>query len=67
MAKNYTFNEAVKIIAAGTDMETITDIGRRYPVLATKIAVVAAKAGEDFVNEMVGKGMRLMRTTDFAA
>ena len=52
MAKNYTFNEAVKIIAAGTDMETITDIGRRYPVLATKIAVVAAKAGEDFIDLM---------------
>lgn len=52
MAKNYTFNEAVKIIADGTDMEAITDIGRRYPVLATKVAVVAAKAGEDFVDLM---------------
>lgn len=52
MVKNYTFNEAVKIIANGTDMEAITDIGRRYPVLATKVAVVAAKAGEDFVDLM---------------
>ena len=52
MAKNYTFNEAVKIIADGTDMEAITDIGRRYPVLTTKVAVVAAKAGEDFVDLM---------------
>ena len=52
MAKNYTFNEAVKIIAKGTDLEAITDIGRRYPVLATKIAVVAAKAGEDFIDLM---------------
>ena len=52
MAKNYTFNEAVKIIAKGTDLEAITDIGRRYPVLATKVAVVAAKAGEDFVDLM---------------
>ena len=52
MAKNYTFNEAVKIIAKGTDLEAITDIGRRYPVLATKIAVVAAKAGEEFVDLM---------------
>lgn len=52
MAKNYTFNEAVKIIAKGTDMEAITDIGRRYPVLATKVAVVAAKAGEEFVDLM---------------
>ena len=52
MAKNYTFNEVVKIIAKGTDFEALTDIGRRYPVLAHKIAVVAAKAGEDFVDLM---------------
>lgn len=52
MAKNYTFNEAVKIIANGADLEAITDIGRRYPVLAHKIAVVAAKAGEEFVDLM---------------
>ena len=52
MAKNYTFNETVKIIAKGTDLEAITDIGRRYPVLAHKIAVVAAKAGEVFVDLM---------------
>lgn len=52
MAKNYTFNEAVKIIAKGTDLEAITDIGRRYPVLAHKIAVVTVKAGEDFVDLM---------------
>lgn len=52
MAKNYTFNEAVKIIADGTDLEAITDIGRRYPVLATKVAVVVAKAGKDFVDLM---------------
>lgn len=52
MAKSYTFNEAVKIIAKGTDLEAITDIGRRYPVLAHKIAVVATKAGEEFVDLM---------------
>lgn len=52
MAKNYTFNEAVKIIAKGTDLEAITDIGRRYPVLAHKIAVVTAKAGKEFVDLM---------------
>ena len=52
MAKNYTFNEAVKIIAKGTDLEAITDIGRRYPVLAHKIAVVNTKAGEEFVDLM---------------
>lgn len=53
MAKNYTFSEAVAIIAKGTDLEAITDIGRRYPVLAHKVAVVATKAGEAFV-DLVG-------------
>lgn len=52
MAKNYTFKEAVAIIATGKDLEAITDIGRRYPVLAHKVAVVAAKAGEEFVDLM---------------
>ena len=52
MAKNYTFAEAVKIINAGTDLEAITDIGRRYPILLAKTAVVAAKAGADFVDLM---------------
>lgn len=52
MAKNYTFGEAVNIIANGTDLESIADIGRRFPVLTTKIAVIAAKAGDDFVDLM---------------
>ncbi len=52
MAKNYTIKEAVEIIAEGADLEAITDIGRRYPVLAHKIAVVTAKAGEEFVDLM---------------
>ena len=52
MAKNYTFAEAVKIITAGTDMESITDIGRRYPVLLHKVTNVASKAGEAFVDLM---------------
>lgn len=52
MAKNYTFAEAVKIINAGTDMESITDIGRRYPVLMHKVTNVTAKAGEAFVDLM---------------
>ena len=52
MAKNYTFAEAVKIINNGTDMESIADIGRRYPILLQKTAKVAAKAGEDFVDLM---------------
>lgn len=52
MAKNYTFAEAVRIINVGTDMESIADIGRRYPILLQKVAKVAAKAGEDFVDLM---------------
>lgn len=52
MAKNYTFSEAVEIIAKGTDMEAIADIGKRFPVLAVKVANVAAKAGESFVDLM---------------
>ena len=52
MAKNYTFAEAVNIINAGTDMESIADIGRRYPILLHKVTKVAAKAGEDFVDLM---------------
>lgn len=52
MAKNYTFAEAVRIINAGTDMESITDIGRRYPILMHKVTNVCAKAGEAFVDLM---------------
>jgi hypothetical protein len=52
MAKNYTFAETVEIINAGTDMESITDIGRRFPTLLYKVTKVATKAGEDFVDLM---------------
>ena len=48
MARNYTLSEAVDIIVKGTDMEAITDIGRRFPVLAVKIAGLAVVAGEQF-------------------
>lgn len=50
MAKNYTFAEAVRIINAGTDLEAIADIGRRYPVLLHKVTKVATLAGNDFVD-----------------
>ncbi len=52
MAKNYTFAEAVEIINAGTDMESIADIGRRYPILLHQVTKVTTKAGEDFVKLM---------------
>lgn len=48
MARNYTLSEAVDIIVKGTDMDAITDIGRRFPVLAMKIAGLAVVAGEQF-------------------
>lgn len=52
MAKNYTFSEAVAIVAAGKDMEAIQDLGRRYPILVQKVGVVATKAGAEFVELM---------------
>lgn len=52
MAKNYTYAEAVAIIAEGKDMEAIVDLGRRYPALVQKTTVVATKAGQDFVELM---------------
>lgn len=52
MAKNYTFAEAVKIINAGTDLESIADIGRRYPILLHKVTRVTSKAGDDFIDLM---------------
>lgn len=52
MAKNYTFAEVVRIINAGTDLEAITDIGRRFPALLHKVTKVTTKAGEDFVDLM---------------
>lgn len=52
MAKNYTIKEATEIIKAGTDFEAITDIGRRYPVLAHKLAVLTVKAGDEVVDLM---------------
>lgn len=52
MAKNYTMAEAVEIIAKGEDVEAIQDLGKRYPLLLSKVTKVAAKAGEDFVELM---------------
>ncbi len=52
MAKNYTIAEAVRIITEGKDLEAITDIGRRYPILLHKVATVGAIAGQAFVDLM---------------
>ncbi len=50
MARNYSFAEAVRIIVDGADLEACADIGKRYPLLAQKIAKVGTKAGEEFVD-----------------
>ena len=50
MAKNYTFAEAVAIINEGKDLDAITDIGRRYPILLHKVGNVCALAGQAFVD-----------------
>lgn len=52
MAKNYTIKEAVEIIVEGKDLESITDLGRRYPVLTAKVATIGAIAGDKFVDFM---------------
>lgn len=52
MAKNYTIKEAVEIIVEGKDFESITDLGRRYPVLTAKVAAIGAIAGDKFVDFM---------------
>lgn len=43
MAKNYTISEVAKIFAENKDTVALTDIGRRYPLLAIKMARLVAK------------------------
>lgn len=52
MARNYTFAEAVEIIAEGKDLAAIQDLGRRYPILVSKVSKVSALAGESFTELM---------------
>lgn len=52
MAKNYSLNEAVQIIVENQDAESIVELGKRYPLLVSKITRVAVKAGEDFADLM---------------
>ena len=52
MAKNYTISEAVAIIVEGKDLESISDLGKRFPILTAKIAALGAKAGNSFVEFM---------------
>lgn len=50
--KNYTLSEAVAIIAEGKDLEAITDLGKKFPVLSIKIAKLTTMAKDEFVDFM---------------
>lgn len=50
--KNYTLKEAVEIIAKGEDLEAITDLGKRFPILTIKIARLTAKAEKEIIDFM---------------
>lgn len=50
MAKNYTLKEAALVIANGTNTEELIEVGKRYPILHHKMAVLAAKAHDEFVD-----------------
>lgn len=50
MAKNYTMTDVANIFATGTDFESMTDIGRRYPLLAIKMTALVAKAPKETVD-----------------
>jgi hypothetical protein len=52
MATNYTLNDVAKIITDGKDFEAITEIGKRFPILAVKITALATKAPEEFKDLM---------------
>lgn len=47
MAKNYTMTEVAEIFAVGTDTEAMSDIGKRYPMLAIKMSALMAKAADE--------------------
>ncbi|MDE7431930.1 MAG: hypothetical protein K2N34_08460 [Lachnospiraceae bacterium] len=47
MAKNYSLTEAVQIIVENEDAAQITELGRRFPLLVSKITRLATKAGEE--------------------
>ena len=50
--KNYSLREAVEIIAEGKDLEAITDLGKRFPILSIKIARLTTKAEKEIIDLM---------------
>lgn len=47
MAKNYSLTEAVQIIVENEDAAQLVELGRRFPLLVSKITRIAVKAGEE--------------------
>ena len=54
MATNYKFSEVVEILADGTDVEAITEIGRRFPLMTVKVAKALAGDSKAFIELMNG-------------
>lgn len=53
MAKSYyTLTEAVNIIVENEDAAQLSDLGKRYPLLVSKITRIVAKAGEELKDLM---------------
>lgn len=49
---SFSISEVVKIISDGSDYESISEIGKRYPYILKLVASISAKAGNDFVELM---------------
>lgn len=47
MAKNYSLTEAVEIIVENEDAAQLVELGKRFPLLVSKITRIAVKAGEE--------------------
>lgn len=50
MAKNYSLTEAIQIIVENEDAAQITELGKRFPLLVSKITFCAAKAGKELAD-----------------
>lgn len=48
MAKNYSLAEAVQIIVENEDAIQLTELGKRFPLLVSKVTRISAVAGEEF-------------------
>ena len=47
MAKNYSLTEAAQIIVENEDAAALVELGKRYPLLVSKLTRIAVKAGEE--------------------